>query len=87
MLKNASPNEVDNEEETIAAMEMRCKEMGTAIEKKILECQRKKDDLNDLNNKFLQALSIYQQLMKEPMVTAQSPYHLQQTYSDVSLSF
>ncbi|XP_065651771.1 signal transducing adapter molecule 2 isoform X2 [Hydra vulgaris] len=82
MLKNASPNEIDEEEETISNMEMRCKEMGYAIEKKIIECQREKDDLNDLNSKFLQAISIYQQLMKEPMVTAQPSYQMQQSYSE-----
>lgn len=77
MLKNASPNEIDDEEETIVAMEDSCKEMGLLIEKKILEHDRRKDDLTDLNNKLLQALAMYQQLIKEPM-NAQPPPPQQQ---------
>jgi len=73
MLKNASPNDVGEEEEEIASMEETCKEMGTLIGKKILETERRKDDMTDLNNKFLQALQMYQQLMKEPMNTPPPP--------------
>uniref|UniRef100_A0A7M5V4B0 Signal transducing adapter molecule 1 n=2 Tax=Clytia hemisphaerica TaxID=252671 RepID=A0A7M5V4B0_9CNID len=85
MLKNASPNEVGDEEENIASMEDTCKEMGPLIEKKILETDRRKDDLGDLNDKFLQALQMYQQLMKEPMVAPQPPppqpmAHMQQMH-------
>ena len=73
MLKGASPNEIDEEEENICNMEETCKEMGSLVEKKILETERRKDDLNDLNDKFLQALQMYQQLMKEPMTTQPAP--------------
>ena len=70
MLKNASPIELDDEEETILAMEETSVQMGPLIEKKILQCERRKDDLGDLNEKFLQALDMYQQLMKEPVSVA-----------------
>ena len=73
MLKGASPNEIDEEEENICSMEETCKEMGSLVEKKILETERRKDDLNDLNDKFLQALQMYQQLMKEPMTQPAPP--------------
>ena len=52
MLKNASPNEVDDEEENIANMEDTCKEMGPLIEKKILETERRKDDLGRFTMSF-----------------------------------
>jgi len=66
MLQNASPNEIDDEEETICTMEERSSQMAPLIEKKILAAENKKDDLNDLSEKFLQALAMYQQLMQEP---------------------
>ena len=78
MLKNASSHEVDDEEATILSMEDSSKEMGLLIEKKILDHDRRKDDLNDLNNKFLQALAMYQQFMKEPMVVQPPSQQLQQ---------
>ena len=67
MLKNASPNEIDDEEETICSMEQKSAEMGNLIDKKVLVCEDKKESLEDLNEKFLQALALYQQLMKEPV--------------------
>ena len=70
MLKNASPIELDDEEETILAMEETSVQMGPLIEKKILQCERRKDDLGDLSEKFSQALNMYQQLMKEPVSVA-----------------
>lgn len=66
MLKNASPNEIDDEEETICAMEQKSSEMGNLIEKKVLQCTDKKDQLEMLNEQYLQALALYQQLMQEP---------------------
>lgn len=94
MLKNASPHEIDDEEETILSMEDGCKEMGLLIEKKILEHERRKDDLNDLNNKFLEALVMYQQFMKEPMTVQPPPPQqqppppmVQQMYSPHSLQY
>ena len=87
MLKNASPNEIDDEEETICAMENTAKEMGSMIEKRILGCDQKKDDLSDVNEKFLQALSMYQQLMKEPMSAPQPPPPAYQTSPPASLQY
>ncbi|XP_057308725.1 signal transducing adapter molecule 2-like isoform X1 [Hydractinia symbiolongicarpus] len=86
MLKNASPNEIDDEEETICSMEDSAREMGTLLEKKILECDRQKDDLTDLNDKFLQALSMYQQYMKEPM-SAPQPVYQPTTSPQTSLQY
>lgn len=86
MLKNASPNEIDDEEETICSMEESAREMGTLLEKKILECDRQKDDLTDLNDKFLQALSMYQQYMKEPM-SAPQPVYQPTTSPQTSLQY
>ena len=84
MLKGASPNEIDGaEEEEIFNMEETCKEMGTLIEKKILETERRKDDLSDMNDKFLQALQMYQQLMKEPMQQPAPPPPPQQQLSSM----
>lgn len=74
MLKNASPHGLDDQEDSIVNMEDGAKEMGTLVEKKILECERRKDDLGDLNDKFLQALQMYQQLMKEPMNAPLPPH-------------
>ena len=98
MLKNASPTEEDEEEETIRDLEQNCREMGTLIEKKVLECEHKKNDLEDLNQKFIKALNMYQSLMKEPIPTPQpppvfaaSPAHMyrqpvaQQVYQPVSV--
>ena len=39
MLKNASPTEEDDEEETIRSMEEGCRQMGVLIEKKVVKPQ------------------------------------------------
>eukprot|EP00795_Rhopilema_esculentum_P008417 gene8417-14398_t len=67
MLKNASPTEEEDEEETIREYEENCMEMAPLIEKKITNSERKQLELNELNQKFIQAITMYQQSMKEPL--------------------
>ena len=42
-----------------------------------VEFEHRKNDLQDLNQKFIKALSLYQQHMKEPVIVAQPPVKIE----------
>ncbi|XP_046861856.1 signal transducing adapter molecule 1-like isoform X2 [Xenia sp. Carnegie-2017] len=62
MLKNANVEEEDDDEETLIELEETCRKMAPLIADKIQVIQKKHDDLTDLNDSFLQAISKYQKL-------------------------
>eukprot|EP00794_Sanderia_malayensis_P012248 gene12248-13510_t len=73
MLKNASPTEEDDEEENIRDLEEACAEMSPLVHNKIDESEKKRTHLEDMNQKFIQAITLYQQCMKEPVPTPTPP--------------
>ncbi|KAJ7376371.1 Signal transducing adapter molecule 2 [Desmophyllum pertusum] len=74
MLKGANVEGEDEEEETIQDMEDECYRMDPLIKGKIDESERKHQELSSLNDQYLQALSLYQRLMKEPLPVPTLPY-------------
>ncbi|KAL9962387.1 hypothetical protein ACROYT_G031486 [Oculina patagonica] len=74
MLKGANIEGEDEQEETIQDMEDECYRMEPLIKGKIEESERKHQDLSSMNEQYLQALSLYQRLMKEPLPVPTLPY-------------
>jgi len=75
MLKNASPTEEDDEEETIRDLEEICAEMAPLIDQKITDSDRKQKNLDELNQQFIRAITMYQQSMKEPIPAPTLPVY------------
>lgn len=67
MLKGANIEGEDEREDTIQDMEDECNRMEPLIKEKIDESERKRQELSSMNEQYLQALSLYQRLMKEPL--------------------
>lgn len=74
MLKGANIEGEDDEEEKIQDMEDECYRMEPLIRDKIEESERKHQELTSMNEQYLQALSLYQRLMKEPLPVPTLPY-------------
>lgn len=74
MLKGANIEGEDEEEDTIQDMEDECNRMEPLIKDKIEESERKRQGLSSMNEQYLQALSLYQRLMKEPLPVPTLPY-------------
>ncbi|XP_046865087.1 signal transducing adapter molecule 1-like [Xenia sp. Carnegie-2017] len=72
MLKNANVEEEDDDEDTLIELEETCRKMAPLIADKIQVIQKKHDDLTDLNDSFLQAMSKYQNMSNEPLPVRQS---------------
>ncbi|CAH3167874.1 unnamed protein product, partial [Porites evermanni] len=66
MLKGANIEGEDDEEEKIQDMEDECYRMEPLIKDKIEESERKHQELTSMNEQYLQALSLYQRLVKFP---------------------
>lgn len=74
MLKGANIEGEDEEEDTIQDMEGECNRMEPLVTEKIDESERKRQELSAMNEQYLQALSLYQRLMKEPLPVPTLPY-------------
>ena len=60
MLKNASVEDEEDDEDGLTELEESCKKMAPLIADKIQNIQKKHDELTDLNDTFLVAMSLYQ---------------------------
>lgn len=74
MLKKDNVEEEDDDEEGLNELEETCRKMAPLIADKIQNIQKRHDDLTDLNDSFLLAMSTHQKMSKEPV---------RQTYSTV----
>lgn len=74
MLKGANIEGEDEQEETIQDMEDECYRMEPLVKGRIEESERKRQELSSMNEQYLQALSLYQRLMKEPLPVPTLPY-------------
>lgn len=74
MLKGANVEGEDDDEERIQDMEDECYRMEPLVKGKIDESERKHQELSSINEQYLQALSLYQRLMKEPLPVPTLPY-------------
>lgn len=74
MLKGANIEGEDEEEEKIQDMEDDCYKMEPLIKAKIEEIAREHQELSSVNEQYLQALNLYQRLMKEPLPLPTLPH-------------
>ncbi|XP_032219077.2 signal transducing adapter molecule 2 [Nematostella vectensis] len=73
MLKAASVEGDDEQEDAIIDLEYACHSMEEIVNKKIEKSKAKHQDLSSLNEQYLQALALYQKLMKEPLPIPPTP--------------
>ncbi|XP_031563312.1 signal transducing adapter molecule 1-like [Actinia tenebrosa] len=73
MLKGACVENDDEQEDTIIDLEVACQQMEKIVDEKIENSKTKHQDLSSLNEQYLQALALYQKLMKEPIPIPPTP--------------
>ncbi|XP_028406081.1 signal transducing adapter molecule 1-like [Dendronephthya gigantea] len=72
MLKNASVEDEEEDDDGLIELEETCKKMAPLIAEKIQSTQKRHDDLTDLNDSFLIAMDTYQKMSKEPIAVRQT---------------